>query len=37
MFYRVRQLQYNARPERPDPLYARKLQEVLGGQWARSA
>ena len=33
MFYRVRQLQYNARPERPDPLYARKLQEVLGGQW----
>ena len=33
MFYRRRQLQYNARPERPDPLYARKLQEVLGGQW----
>jgi Mn-containing catalase len=33
MFHRVRQLQYNARPERPDPLYARKLQEVLGGQW----
>src|SRR3954453_19787612 len=33
MFYRVRQLQYNARPERPDPLFARKLQEVLGGQW----
>ena len=33
MFYRIRQLQYNARPERPDPLYARKLQEILGGQW----
>jgi Mn-containing catalase len=33
MFYRIRQLQYNARPDRPDPLYARKLQEVLGGQW----
>jgi Mn-containing catalase len=33
MFYRNRYLQYNARPERPDPLYARKLQEVLGGQW----
>src|SRR3954451_1477752 len=23
----------NAKPERPDPLYAKKLQEVLGGQW----
>jgi len=33
MFYRIRQLQYNARPDRPDPIYARKLQEVLGGQW----
>jgi Mn-containing catalase len=33
MFYRNRRLQYNARPDRPDPLYARKLQEVLGGQW----
>ena len=31
MFYRVRQMQYNAKPEKPDPLYARKLQEVLGG------
>ena len=26
-------LQYHAKPERPDPLYAKKLQEVLGGQW----
>lgn len=33
MFMRTRQLQYNAKPDRPDPLYARKLQEVLGGQW----
>lgn len=33
MFSRINQLQYNARPERPDPAYARKLQEVLGGQW----
>jgi len=33
MFYRVKELQYNARPERPDPLFAMKLQEVLGGQW----
>ena len=33
MFSRTNRLQYNARPERPDPAYARKLQEVLGGQW----
>ncbi len=33
MFLRTKQLQYNARPDRPDPIYARKLQEVLGGQW----
>ena len=33
MFYHVKQLQYRAKPERPDPLFARKLQEVLGGQW----
>jgi Mn-containing catalase len=25
--------QYNAKPERPDPVYARKLHVVLGGQW----
>lgn len=33
VFYRVRQLQYSARPERPDPVFAFKLQEILGGQW----
>ena len=33
MFSRIRRLQYNAKPDRPDPIYARKLQEVLGGQW----
>jgi len=33
MFLRQRALQYHARPERPDPIYAKKLQEVLGGQW----
>jgi Mn-containing catalase len=33
MFFRSRNLQYHAKPDRPDPLYARKLQEVLGGQW----
>src|SRR5436190_4043013 len=33
MFFRHAHLQYNAKPNRPDPLYARQLQEVLGGQW----
>ena len=33
MFFRTKQFQYNARPDKPDPIYARKLQEVLGGQW----
>ena len=31
MFYHVKRLQYHAKPERPDPVYAKKLQEVLGG------
>lgn len=33
MFFHDKRLQYNAKPERTDPLYARKLQEVLGGQF----
>ncbi len=33
MFFHDKRLQYNARPSQPDPLFARKLQEVLGGQW----
>ncbi|MCC7009968.1 MAG: manganese catalase family protein [Acidobacteria bacterium] len=33
MFHHNRKLQYNAKPDRPDPLFARQLQEALGGQW----
>src|SRR3954462_1167358 len=33
MFSHTKRLQYNARPDKPDPLYAMKLQEVIGGQW----
>jgi len=33
VFYHIKELQYHAKPERPDPLYAKKLQEVLGGQF----
>jgi Mn-containing catalase len=33
MFFRTNHLQYHARPERPDPIFAKMLQEPLGGQW----
>lgn len=31
MFYHKKELQYHSKPERPDPIMARKLQEILGG------
>jgi Mn-containing catalase len=33
MFFHTKHLQYNATPEKADPVYAKKLQEVLGGQF----
>ena len=33
MFYHVKELQYDARPDKPDPIYARRLQELLGGKF----
>lgn len=33
MFFHTKKYQYHAMPEGPDPLFAKKLQEVLGGQW----
>lgn len=33
MFFHKQELQHTARPEKPDAVYARKLQEVLGGQY----
>ncbi|WP_077622221.1 manganese catalase family protein [Sediminibacillus massiliensis] len=33
MFYHVKELQYRAKPDCPDPVFARKLQEILGGQF----
>ena len=33
MFFHDKRLQYNAKPDRPDPIFANRLQEVLGGQW----
>lgn len=31
MFYHKKQLQYYTRPEQPDPVYAKKIQELIGG------
>ncbi|UNX56663.1 manganese catalase family protein (plasmid) [Georgenia sp. TF02-10] len=33
MFRHTKQLQFNAKPERPDALFAGKLQELVGGQF----
>jgi Mn-containing catalase len=31
MFRHTKRLQFEAKPEKPDPVYARKLQELIGG------
>jgi Mn-containing catalase len=33
MFFHNSGLQFEAKPDNPDPLFAHKLQEVLGGAW----
>ena len=33
MFTHTHALQYEAKPDGPDPDFARKMQEILGGQW----
>jgi Mn-containing catalase len=33
MFFHRQELQHKASPDKPDAIYARKLQEVLGGQY----
>ncbi|GAA3358144.1 manganese catalase family protein [Saccharopolyspora gregorii] len=33
MFFHRQELQFKSEPEQPDAVYARKLQEVLGGQY----
>lgn len=33
MFIRQAATAYNCYPEKPDPIYARQLQELIGGQW----
>ena len=33
MFFHKQELQFTAKPEKPDAIYARRMQEVLGGQY----
>ncbi len=33
MFFHIKETHYRTKPDRPDPVYAKKLQEVLGGQF----
>ena len=33
MFFHTKRFQYNAKPDAPDPVYAKQLQELIGGQW----
>jgi Mn-containing catalase len=33
MFRHTDHLQFDAKPEKPDPVYAHKLQELIGGAW----
>jgi Mn-containing catalase len=33
VFFHTKQFQYNAKPENPDPIFAKQMQELLGGQW----
>ncbi|WP_456273535.1 manganese catalase family protein [Bacillus sp. AK031] len=33
MFYHIKELQYEAKPSAPNPIYAKQVQEILGGQY----
>ena len=33
MFFHTKQFQYYAKPDAPDPIFAKLMQELLGGQW----
>ena len=33
MFFHRSELQYHAKPESPDPVFAKQVQELIGGQF----
>jgi Mn-containing catalase len=36
VFFHTKRFQYNAKPDAPDPTFAKQMQELLGGQWGES-
>jgi Mn-containing catalase len=33
VFTHTNRFQYNAKPDAPDPIFAKQMQELIGGQW----
>jgi len=33
VFSHTKRFQYNAKPDVPDPIFAKQMQELIGGQW----
>jgi Mn-containing catalase len=33
LFSHTKRFQYNAKPDAPDPIFAKQMQELIGGQW----
>jgi Mn-containing catalase len=33
VFSHTKRFQYNAKPDAPDPIFAKQMQELIGGQW----
>jgi Mn-containing catalase len=33
VFTHTKRFQYNAKPDAPDPIFAKQMQELIGGQW----
>jgi Mn-containing catalase len=33
VFFHTKRFQYNAKPDAPDPIFAKQMQELIGGQW----
>jgi Mn-containing catalase len=33
VFSHTKRFQYNAKPDAPDPIFAKQRQELIGGQW----
>jgi Mn-containing catalase len=36
VFFHTKRFQYNAKPDAPDPIFAKQMQELIGGQWSET-